>query len=200
MLNLYFTISQGLGKCLDDQPTEFEEYSYPDLPPGALYNADLQCRLQFNSTDESIEVCSQPNEICSQLWCLVDGNCNTLLRPAAPGTRCDKHHWCQNKECVPIDEVPTPVDGGWGNWSDYSECSRSCDAGVSVQTRLCDNPPPAHGGSFCTGERTRYKICNIDPCPGKDINFRAEQCTKFNNETFRDKIYTWLPYFDVREF
>ena len=56
-----------------------------------MYNADLQCRLQFNTTDEDIKMCSQLDEICSQLWCMINGTCTTLLRPAAPGTRCGKH-------------------------------------------------------------------------------------------------------------
>lgn len=56
-----------------------------------MYKADLQCRYQFNSTDEEIKVCSKLEEICSQLWCSVNGVCTTLLRPAAPGTKCGKH-------------------------------------------------------------------------------------------------------------
>lgn len=85
-----FQNSQGLGKCLEDAPTEME-YTYPDLPAGAMYNADLQCRLQFNTTNEDIRMCSQPEEICSQLWCSINGTCTTLLRPAASGTKCGKH-------------------------------------------------------------------------------------------------------------
>lgn len=65
--------------------------SYPDLPAGAMYNADLQCRLQFNTTDESVKVCSKIYEICTQLWCNVNDECVTQLRPAAEGTNCGKH-------------------------------------------------------------------------------------------------------------
>lgn len=83
--------SQGLGKCLEDAPTPLDEYQYPELPAGAMYNADLQCRLQFNATDEDLKVCSQLDEICSQLWCSLNGTCTTLLRPAAPGTHCARH-------------------------------------------------------------------------------------------------------------
>lgn len=64
---------------------------YPDLPAGAMYNADLQCRLQFNTTDETVKVCSKMDEICSQLWCLVNDECVTQLRPAAGGTNCGRH-------------------------------------------------------------------------------------------------------------
>lgn len=80
-----------MGDCLDDPPTEMEVLTYPDLPAGAMYNADLQCRLQFNTTDESVKVCSKMDEICSQLWCLVNDECVTQLRPAAGGTNCGRH-------------------------------------------------------------------------------------------------------------
>lgn len=121
------------------------------------------------------------------------------MRPAASGTHCGKHKWCQEKKCVPIEDLPSPVDGGWGNWSEYSECTRTCGAGVSVQKRYCDHPQPAHGGSFCVGERMRYKICNIEPCLFDEPTFRAEQCSKYDNEPFRGQKYKWLPYFDRRK-
>lgn len=87
----YFLNSQGLGDCLDDSPTDVDVLVYPDLPAGAMYNADLQCRLQFNITDDLVKVCSKMDEICSQIWCLVNDECVTQLRPAAPGTNCGKH-------------------------------------------------------------------------------------------------------------
>lgn len=47
-----------------------------------------------------------------------------------------------------VEELPAPVDGGWGYWSSWGECSRTCGAGVSIQTRDCDHPTPANGGEF----------------------------------------------------
>jgi hypothetical protein len=78
--SFHFFNSQGFGKCLEDSPTEIDDYTYPELPPGAIYNSNLQCRLQFNSTDENVKVCSKLDEICSQLWCSVNDVCTTLLR------------------------------------------------------------------------------------------------------------------------
>lgn len=188
-----------MGKCLDDPPTE-EEFTYPELPPGAMYKADQQCRLQFNTTEEEVRVCSKMDEICSQLWCLVNDECVSKLRPAAPGTHCGKHKWCQNQKCVPIEDLPSPVEGGWGNWTDWKECSRSCGGGVSMQSRQCDNPTPENGGTFCVGERIRYQICNQGECAADQPSFRAQQCSRFNDELYRGKKYTWLPYFDSREY
>uniref|UniRef100_A0A182NR21 Peptidase M12B domain-containing protein n=1 Tax=Anopheles dirus TaxID=7168 RepID=A0A182NR21_9DIPT len=191
-------LDQGLGKCLEDAPSE-EQYEYPELPPGAMYNADLQCRLQFNSTDEDMTVCSKLDEICSQIWCLVGQVCTTMLRPAAPGTNCGRRMWCQNQKCVEVEELPAPVDGGWGDWSPWSDCSRSCGFGIAKQTRECDHPSPAHGGTFCIGERARYKTCHVQACPLGTPSFRAEQCSAHDNDTIKGEQYTWLPYFDKNE-
>lgn len=185
-------LDKGLGQCLQDEPSDIQ-YSYPDLPPGAMYNADYQCRLQFGA---DATVCSALDEICFRLSCLVNDTCTTLLRPAAPGTTCGKHKWCQNQKCVPMMEEPPPIDGGWGEWSSWSECSRSCGAGVSIMQRECDHPVPSGKGRFCVGERRRYRICNTDPCPLNQPTFRAQQCSQYNNHTYEGKTYEWQPYFD----
>lgn len=184
---------------MDDEPTADPiPYDYQDIPPGAMYKADEQCRFQFNKTDERVKVCAIES-ICRELWCTVNGECQTHLKAAAPGTYCGKHKWCQDKQCVEVNSKPKPVDGGWGNWTEWSTCSRTCGSGISIQSRVCDNPQPANGGSFCVGKRTRYKTCNTDPCPADEPSFRAVQCSRYNNETFRGKTYTWLPYFDARK-
>ncbi|XP_014212898.1 A disintegrin and metalloproteinase with thrombospondin motifs 7-like isoform X2 [Copidosoma floridanum] len=189
-------LDQGKGECLEDEPAD-NDYAYPDLPPGAMYNAEHQCRLQFAVREAS--VCSPLEEICSKLWCVVDGVCTTMLHPAAPGTHCGKHMWCQNQECVPIVDRPNPVDGSWGEWGSWSECSRSCGAGVSIIERKCDQPEPANGGKFCIGKRRRYKICNTQACPEGVPSFRSVQCSAYNGKEYKGKNYTWLPYFDQTE-
>ncbi|XP_015187266.1 PREDICTED: A disintegrin and metalloproteinase with thrombospondin motifs 7-like isoform X2 [Polistes dominula] len=191
-------LDQGKGECLEDEPTvQPTQYPYPILPPGAMYNAEHQCRLQFGVRDAS--VCSPLQEICSKLWCIVDGSCTTMLHPAAPGTHCEKHMWCQNQKCVPIVDRSHPIDGSWGEWGSWSECSRSCGAGVSIIERKCDHPEPAHGGKFCIGERRRYKICNTEPCSEGTPSFRAVQCSNYDGKEYKGKNYTWLPYFDQTE-
>lgn len=43
-------------------------------------------------------------------------------------------------ECVPIQDATSPVDGGWGKWSDWSNCSRECNGGIKFTERKCNNP------------------------------------------------------------
>lgn len=93
-------------------------------------------------------------------------------------------------------EKPMAVDGGWGEWGLWSECSRSCGGGVSIMERKCDHPEPANGGKFCLNERRRYKICNVESCSEDVPSFRNFQCNSYNEKEFKEKNYTWLPYFD----
>ncbi|XP_022900466.2 A disintegrin and metalloproteinase with thrombospondin motifs 7 [Onthophagus taurus] len=189
-------LDKGLGECLKDEP-KADNYKYPPLPAGAMYDSEVQCRLQFG--DYAVKVCTPPEEICSRLWCQVNGTCTTQLRPAAAGTKCGKHMWCEDLKCVKIMEPPKAIDGGWGDWSPWSECSRTCGAGVAIMQRECDHPKPAAGGKFCVGERRRYKICNANSCPGDQPTFRATQCSSFNNRTHEGRKYSWVPYFDQDE-
>ncbi|XP_068622404.1 A disintegrin and metalloproteinase with thrombospondin motifs 7 [Battus philenor] len=186
-------LDAGLGECLSDRPS-LQEYVYPEVPAGVIFDAATQCHLQFGA--EAI-VCAKPTELCEHLWCLVNNTCKTMLRPAAPGTTCGVDMWCQNQTCVARSPSPVPRDGGWGPWSEWSECSRTCGAGVSTQSRECNQPEPLNNGNYCIGDRSRYKICNTDPCPINEPMFREVQCAKYNNMTYKNETITdWIPYFD----
>ena len=39
-------LDRNWGTCLEDSPSD-HEFHYPELPPGAMYNIDHQCRLQY---------------------------------------------------------------------------------------------------------------------------------------------------------
>ena len=39
-------LDRNWGSCLEDRPSD-HEFHYPELPPGAMYNVDHQCRLQY---------------------------------------------------------------------------------------------------------------------------------------------------------
>lgn len=76
----------------------------------------------------------------------------------------------QNILCLLVKSMNFPVHGGYGSWSDFSSCSKSCSGGVSRRVRQCDNPKPQFGGKSCKerelGPDEETKMCNTHPCPG----------------------------------
>jgi len=66
---------------------------------------------------------------------------------------------CQMKSC--------PVDGGYSEWTKFSECSVSCGGGKQERTRECTNPNPENGGHDCEklGPSSATKECNTAACP-----------------------------------
>uniref|UniRef100_A0A3P9KSI4 Netrin receptor UNC5 n=1 Tax=Oryzias latipes TaxID=8090 RepID=A0A3P9KSI4_ORYLA len=58
------------------------------------------------------------------------------------------------------------VDGGWGDWSEWSACSSDCER---QRSRECTAPEPKHGGRLCDGVAVA-----TDNCTGGLCTQRAE--------------------------
>ncbi|NWU13860.1 PPN protein, partial [Cephalopterus ornatus] len=82
----------------------------------------------------------------------------------------------------------------WGNWGEWSKCSRSCGGGVSFRQRHCYSQR-TEGPSGCVGPTRSYRSCNVQSCPEGSRDFRAEQCAEFDGIEFQGKKYKWLPYY-----
>ncbi|KAM8873418.1 A disintegrin and metalloproteinase with thrombospondin motifs 6 isoform 2-T2 [Synchiropus picturatus] len=187
-------LDSGRGTCLDNEPLK-RDFLYPTVAPGQVYDADEQCRFQYGASSRQCKY----GEVCRELWCLSKSNrCVTNSIPAAEGTLCQtgsiEKGWCFQGECVAFGTWPQSEDGGWGPWSSWGECSRTCGGGVSSSMRHCDSPAPSGGGKYCLGERKRYRSCNTDACPEGSRDFREKQCADFDNMPFRGKYYNWKPY------
>ena len=56
-----------------------------------------------------------------------------------------------------------------------------------MESRQCQN-------GDCTGPSKRYSSCNITPCPPDSMDYRLEQCSRYNSIPFERKLYEWIPY------
>lgn len=56
------------------------------------------------------------------------------------------------------------VDGQWSRWSAWSVCGSAC---THTRRRLCDDPPPSHGGRSCQGRDINVANCTGGMCNGK---------------------------------
>uniref|UniRef100_A0A3Q2CT39 Hemicentin-1 n=1 Tax=Cyprinodon variegatus TaxID=28743 RepID=A0A3Q2CT39_CYPVA len=60
---------------------------------------------------------------------------------------------------------PCPINGNWGQWSNWGSCSKTCNGGQRRRYRTCDNPRPAYGGRACPGADSEMQKCSTVDCP-----------------------------------
>uniref|UniRef100_A0A8C9SCL0 ADAM metallopeptidase with thrombospondin type 1 motif, 12 n=1 Tax=Scleropages formosus TaxID=113540 RepID=A0A8C9SCL0_SCLFO len=180
-------LDRGWGSCLDDRPSK-KDLTMPLEAPGVRYTINHQCQLQYGP---NATFC--PENICQVLWCSVNDSCRSKLDSPADGTRCGPDKWCISGECVIVGKLPETVNGGWGEWSAWSHCSRTCGAGVHSAQRECNRPKPEFGGKYCMGERKRYRVCNTKRCIQERPTFREMQCSEFDTVLYHNKLYQWIP-------
>ncbi|XP_069692936.1 A disintegrin and metalloproteinase with thrombospondin motifs 9 isoform X2 [Periplaneta americana] len=192
-------LDAGNGRCLLDKPYHdliTAEQERDQSLPGESFTEDRQCQLVFGETSK---ICSYM-PVCKRLWCTTDmgeqAGCRTQYMPWADGTPCKAGRWCQRGECV-VKTVLEKVDGNWGNWQPFGECSRTCGGGVKKSVRHCNRPTPANGGRYCTGRRERYRSCGTRDCPPGSKGYREEQCAVFNNNNYNiqglPEDVKWVP-------
>uniref|UniRef100_A0A4W3HW95 Peptidase M12B domain-containing protein n=1 Tax=Callorhinchus milii TaxID=7868 RepID=A0A4W3HW95_CALMI len=191
----------GHGDCLLDAPVK--TIPLPTTLPGQTYNLDEQCQQTFGEEYRHCPNMSN-SDACSHLWCRIADQplCHTKngSLPLADGTPCGHDAICIDSACLNTAELTnmkTVVEGNWGSWSPWGECSRTCGGGVQFSFRDCSDPVPQNGGKYCEGQRTQYQSCNTHGCPtsnGKSI--REEQCEKYNSWNYRDlagNLVEWIP-------
>uniref|UniRef100_A0A672ZW32 A disintegrin and metalloproteinase with thrombospondin motifs 12-like n=1 Tax=Sphaeramia orbicularis TaxID=375764 RepID=A0A672ZW32_9TELE len=182
-------LDRGWGFCLDDRPSK-KELTTPLANLGVRYTTHHQCQLQYGP---NATFCSEVDNVCQILWCSVNGSCRSKLDSPIDGTLCGPGKWCISGECVIVGKLPETVNGGWGPWSTWSYCSRTCGTGVQSAERECNNPKPEFGGKYCTGERKRYRTCNTKPCQNNKPTFREMLCSEFDTVPYHNELYQWIP-------
>lgn len=161
-------LDAGRGECLTNTPnfknvlgpnvTNFYDQDASEFP-GQKFSKDKQCQYNFPDRNSkwsqkcTFEFLSNhtDHDECRNLLCENDEfeKCNTLNVPLIDGTECSIRGiaqkltgWCIKGKCVRKWSKPKITNGGWGFWSDWSGCSRSCGTGVMKSMRDCDRPKP----------------------------------------------------------
>ncbi|XP_075703708.1 A disintegrin and metalloproteinase with thrombospondin motifs 12 [Rhinoderma darwinii] len=186
-------LDRGWGSCLDDLPAK-KDFKLPLIAPGVLYDVNHQCQLQYGP---NATFCEIVDNVCQTLWCSVKNSCRSKLDATADGTRCGENKWCINGACVTVGKQPDTVNGGWGSWTPWTHCTRTCGAGLQSAERKCNNPEPKFGGKYCTGERKRYRMCKTNPCPKNQPSFRQMQCAEFDTVLYKNELHMWYPVYNT---
>ncbi|KAA8580474.1 hypothetical protein FQN60_013432, partial [Etheostoma spectabile] len=134
---------------------------------GAVTCTDLTMDLNRNCTPG----CQCPNGTVQQDGvCVRESNCRCDLdeEKFKPGDivplNCN-NCTCEAGKLVNCSQVSCSGDGGWSQWSNWTECTKSCGGGVRSRRRECDSPHPEGEGNYCEGRGTDVIACNTDHCP-----------------------------------
>ncbi|XP_077963245.1 A disintegrin and metalloproteinase with thrombospondin motifs 2 isoform X2 [Gasterosteus aculeatus] len=134
---------------------------------------------------------------CKQLLCSEYNNpfhCKTKKGPPLDGTKCGPGKHCFKGFCLKLTPDMLRQDGGWGAWSPFGVCSRTCGGGVRFRARRCDSPAPANGGRTCFGNSYEFQMCSQGECPPL-TDFREDQCKLWNPFLEHEgRKHHWLPY------
>ncbi|KFB46823.1 AGAP002268-PA-like protein [Anopheles sinensis] len=77
----------------------------------------------------------------------------------------------ENVQLKSCELLPCPVNGGWSEWTGWSNCSLGCvtefsgNRSVRSRHRTCDSPAPSLGGKPCIGEDVEEEPCPAKYCP-----------------------------------
>lgn len=63
--------------------------------------------------------------------------------------------------------LPT-IDGNWGSWGKWTDCSKACGTGKQSRFRICNKPAPTFDGKQCAGSYVEDANCNTEACPSKE--------------------------------
>ncbi|XP_063430248.1 uncharacterized protein LOC134712536 [Mytilus trossulus] len=69
----------------------------------------------------------------------------------------------ESQSCV--SSITCPIDGIWSDWSIWGACSVTCESGVEMRNRTCNNPAPQYGGQDCQGSDSDSQTCTLSMCP-----------------------------------
>ena len=97
----------------------------------------------------------------------------------------------KSKISILENEAVYKVDGSWGDYGSWTDCTRTCGGGTSTRRRLCDSPAPLYGGRECTGSEVEEKTCNNQQCPGQNT---LSLINPSNTRLWRAKISQGGPF------
>lgn len=138
--------------------------------------------LRVNGGYSQWTVFTKCTKTCGQGTRFRSRNCNNPV-PRFGGLNCSILG--DDVQTVKCNTQPCPVDGGYSEWTKFSECSVSCGGGKQERTRECTNPKPENGGHDCEelGPSSATKECNTAACPKPTpVENKGEKQNKENKE------------------
>ena len=84
----------------------------------------------------------------------------SVVQRAKNGGKTCKGQLTQTRGC---NSNPCSVDCQWGEFGDWSKCSKECGGGIQTRSRMVIQESE-YGGNSCKGQSTQTQQCNLEPC------------------------------------
>ncbi|XP_053404951.1 coadhesin-like [Mercenaria mercenaria] len=146
--------------CTDYQLCGVQSNSQPELVGREISSRETSCHECCSS-----ERCN--NQLCIHFkptTCIDDAKVDCAYMNAMFNICKDIQH--SKTVCPNFCGLCQLVDGNWAQWTQWSSCDVTCEAGKQTRTRTCTDPAPANKGLDCVGNNTETKPCIKQPCPG----------------------------------
>nr|CAH8859875.1 unnamed protein product [Trichobilharzia regenti] len=184
--------------CLHDFPIFKREYITSDLP-GWKWSLDQQCFV-ISGSNVSRHCPGVEEHACQELWCSMTGSkdhCDRMLNHGLlDGTPCGKKKECYYGKCIDVQSERIGKQQAAYQYTPWSACSRRNAIGTRYRTRKYLNCT-RNKCEYSDNENTiEYELCNIvtNEEYSKYIDYREEQCSRFNNFKLKGVHHKWLPY------
>ncbi|XP_029206895.2 uncharacterized protein LOC114970596 isoform X2 [Acropora millepora] len=166
-----------------------------------------RCRAVTRKTDNGNVGMVKEGTVCNKNKICVDNKCTRIKKSSCPSNSdgkecggkgvCTKHGKCHcqgNLDPQTTCQIEKQArDGGWGVWSQWTNCTRVCGGGTKSRHRFCNSPVPAHDGQTCTGNRIQTAACNNNECPEVHSCQHLFSLGKETGTQFPDGVYTINP-------
>ncbi|KAL4238338.1 hypothetical protein ACF0H5_003048 [Mactra antiquata] len=120
-------------------------------------------------------------QTCLVAYCPINGDFSNWNDWTDCSQTCDEGIQTRTRTCT----EPSPQYGGadclgdttedqtclvaycpsFSTWSEWGDCSQSCNEGIRSRTRTCTEPIPQYGGADCVGDTMEEQICLDSNCP-----------------------------------
>ncbi|OWF42694.1 Zinc metalloproteinase nas-13 [Mizuhopecten yessoensis] len=96
--------------------------------------------------------------------CLSGPDAQKTFYKYGPSTACS-YTGEGSKTAMNVYTFQHDIDGMWGPWTYWTQCTQMCNGGRKYRYRYCNSPPPVGHGASCLGLDHETQACNTQPCP-----------------------------------
>ncbi|XP_070205812.1 uncharacterized protein [Littorina saxatilis] len=158
----FFPVAVSLG-CWTNEPSSFAIPSVEGLFPKVNDSYHFRVAALRRCADVATSTGSLVFALQNGGQCLTAPDAQITFSTYGPSGGCG-NSGKGGANAMNVYSFNKDIDGGWGLWTDWGQCTRSCGGGRKYHYRKCDSPTPIGNGQPCQGRDQEYTSCNNKDC------------------------------------